>query len=163
MGWPSVSSQTAPGLKVAPRADAPLAKARVLVTLGAVAFSVSRQGAESAGRLTLQALQPLAALHATPGTGLAWNTSALATSGTLSVVTAINASPTKLTSSVSGSELTLSWPADHTGWVLQGQTNAPGKGLGTNWVTVSGSSTTNSATMNINPATGSVFYRLVYP
>jgi len=99
----------------------------------------------------------------TPGTGLAWNTTALATSGVLSVVNGISTTPTKLTSSVSGSELTLSWPADHTGWVLQGQTNAPGKGLGTNWVTVSGSSTTNSATMNINPATGSVFYRLVYP
>ena len=55
---------------LAASSDAPLAKARVLVTLGAVAFSVSRQGAESAGRLTLQALQPLAALHATPGTGL---------------------------------------------------------------------------------------------
>jgi len=55
---------------LAASADAPLAKARALVTLGAVAFSVSRQDAESAGRLALQALQPLAALHATPGTGL---------------------------------------------------------------------------------------------
>ena len=55
---------------LAASADAPLAKARALVTLGAVGFSVSRQGAESAGRLTLQALQPLAALHATPGGGL---------------------------------------------------------------------------------------------
>jgi hypothetical protein len=55
---------------LAASADAPLAKARALVTLGAAAFSVSRQGAESAGRLTLQALQPLAALRATPGGGL---------------------------------------------------------------------------------------------
>ena len=55
---------------LAASADAPLAKARALVTLGAVAFSVSRQGAEAAGRLTLQALQPLAALHATSGGGL---------------------------------------------------------------------------------------------
>ena len=55
---------------LAASADAPLAKARVLVTLGAVAFSISRQGAEAAGRLTLQALQPLAAMHATPGAGL---------------------------------------------------------------------------------------------
>ena len=50
--------------------DAPIAKARALVSLGAVAFSISRLNAEAAGRLTLQALQPLAALHATPGTGL---------------------------------------------------------------------------------------------
>ena len=55
---------------LAASADAPLAKARALVSLGAVAFSVSHQDAESAGRLTLQALQPLAALHATPGGGL---------------------------------------------------------------------------------------------
>jgi hypothetical protein len=55
---------------LAASSDAPLAKARALVTLGAVAFSVSRQGAEAAGRLTLQALQPLAALHATHGGGL---------------------------------------------------------------------------------------------
>jgi len=55
---------------LAASSDAPVAKARALVTLGAVAFSVSRQGAESAGRLTLQALQPVAALHAMPGPGL---------------------------------------------------------------------------------------------
>jgi len=47
--------------------------------------------------------------------------------------------------------------------VLQGQTNAPGKGLSANWVTVTGTSTTNSVTMTVNPTTGSVFYRLVYP
>jgi hypothetical protein len=55
---------------LAASADSPLAKARALVTLGAVGFSVSRQSAENAGRLTLQALAPLAALHALPGTGL---------------------------------------------------------------------------------------------
>jgi hypothetical protein len=55
---------------LAASADAPLAKARALVSLGAVGFSVSRLSAEQAGRLTLQALQPLAALHATPGNGL---------------------------------------------------------------------------------------------
>ena len=55
---------------LAASSDAPLAKARALVSLGAVQFSVGRLGAESAGRLTLQALQPLAALHASPGGGL---------------------------------------------------------------------------------------------
>lgn len=55
---------------LAASADAPIAKARALVSLGAVAFSVSRLGADAAGRLTLQALQPLAALHAMPGNGL---------------------------------------------------------------------------------------------
>ena len=55
---------------LAASSDTPVAKARALVTLGAVMFSVSRLGAESAGRLALQALQPLAALHAMPGPGL---------------------------------------------------------------------------------------------
>jgi hypothetical protein len=55
---------------LAASADAPLAKACALVSLGVVGFSVSRLGAESAGRLTLKALQPLAALHAMPGNGL---------------------------------------------------------------------------------------------
>ena len=35
--------------------------------------------------------------------------------------------------------LTLSWPADHTGWRLQAQTNNPTTGLGTNWFDVPGS------------------------
>ena len=55
---------------LAASSDAPITKARALVSLGAVQFSVSRLGAEAAGRLTLQALQPLAALHASPGAGL---------------------------------------------------------------------------------------------
>ena len=36
----------------------------------------------------------------------------------LTVVT-VNTNPTNITTSVSGSTLTLSWPADHTGWRLQ--------------------------------------------
>jgi hypothetical protein len=55
---------------LAATSDAPLAKARALVTLAAVGFSVNRQDAEAAGRLTLQALQPLAGLRAAPGAGL---------------------------------------------------------------------------------------------
>ena len=55
---------------LAASSDTPVAKARALITLGAVMYSISGQGAESAGRLTLQALQPLAALHAMPGPGL---------------------------------------------------------------------------------------------
>ena len=55
---------------LAASSDTPGAKARALVTLGAVMYSVGGQGAEAAGRLALQALQPLAALHAMPGSGL---------------------------------------------------------------------------------------------
>ena len=53
----------------------------------------------------------------------------------------------------------FNWPGNHTGWELQVQTN----NLGTNWVTLSGTGTTNLVLIPINPANGSVFYRLVYP
>jgi hypothetical protein len=104
-----------------------------------------------------------AIVPATPGTGLAWNTNALTTNGALSVVSAISLTPAKINSVLSVNQLTLSWPADHTGWILQSQTNTLGVGLGTNWVEVGGSSATNQATITINPAKGSVFYRLVSP
>jgi hypothetical protein len=59
--------------------------------------------------------------------------------------------------------LQLSWPADHTGWRLQSQTNAPGNGLSTNWVNVAGAAITNQWTIPIGATDGSVFYRLIYP
>jgi len=46
---------------------------------------------------------------------------------------------------------------------LQAQTNSIYNGLGTNWVTISGSSTTNQIAIPLNPANGCVFFRLVYP
>ncbi|HEY9024696.1 MAG TPA: hypothetical protein VIP05_10360 [Burkholderiaceae bacterium] len=55
---------------LAASADAPLAKARTLVALGALQFAVSRLPAETAGRRVLHALQPLGELHESPGTGL---------------------------------------------------------------------------------------------
>jgi hypothetical protein len=59
--------------------------------------------------------------------------------------------------------LTLSWPLDHLGWRLVAQTNAPGVGLTTNWVTVTGSTSTNRVFIPIDPNVGSVFFRLVHP
>ncbi len=49
---------------------ASLTTAQALVNLGAIGFSTPTLDAETAGRSTLRALQPLAALHALPGTGL---------------------------------------------------------------------------------------------
>lgn len=103
---------------------------------------------------------------ASPGTGLVWNTSTLVTSGTLSVASAVNpvnTTPTNIVFSVTGSDLTLSWPADHTGWRLQAQTNPPHGGLGTNWFDVVGANATNQEIILINPTAGSVFFRMVYP
>ncbi|HWW02191.1 MAG TPA: autotransporter-associated beta strand repeat-containing protein [Candidatus Acidoferrum sp.] len=98
----------------------------------------------------------------TPGTGLAWNTSLLYVSGILSVQRTVATYPTNITAVVSSGSLSLSWPTDHLGWWLQVQTNAPGLGLGTNWLTIPGSSATTSAALPLDPANGSVFCRLVY-
>jgi autotransporter-associated beta strand protein len=93
------------------------------------------------------------------GGGLQWNWNPA--SGTLSVATGVSTNPTNITATVSGGNLNLSWPADHTGWRLQAQTNSTG--LTTNWGTVPGSSSVNSMSFAIDPANRSVFFRLVYP
>jgi hypothetical protein len=74
-----------------------------------------------------------------------------------------NTNPTNIMFSLSGNQLTLSWPADHTGWRLQGQTNSPGVGIKTNWSDVPGSTLVNQVTIPIGPTNGSVFYRMIYP
>ena len=60
----------------------------------------------------------------------------------------------------SGSQLTLSWTADHTGWRLQVQTNSF---TDTNWMDVAGSAATNQIILPVESNNGSVFYRLKYP
>jgi len=55
---------------LAASADAPLDKARALVALGAVQFSLSHLSAEAAGRQASHALQPLGDLLEAPGSGL---------------------------------------------------------------------------------------------
>jgi len=102
-------------------------------------------------------------LPATPAGGLGWNTNTLATDGILRIVSTVNTTPTNITTSLAGNQLTLSWPSDHVGWRLQVQTNSITTGLRTNWVDVAGSTSVSNITVAINPANGSVFYRMVYP
>lgn len=75
----------------------------------------------------------------------------------------ISLSPPQLSFSLNNRQLQLVWPADHTGWHLQAQTNPLGTGLGTNWFEVPGSDLMHSTNFPINPSAGSVFYRLVSP
>jgi len=96
------------------------------------------------------------------GSGLAWSNS-LATDGSITVLSTISTVPTNILWSVAGTNLVLSWPADHTGWLLQFQTNAIGAGLSTNWNAVPGSDSTNNLSVPVDPKMGSVFYRLVSP
>ena len=90
-------------------------------------------------------------------------TNRLAVNGTLAVASVVNTTPTNLTYLASVGLLALSWPQDHIGWRLEAQTNTLAVGLGTNWFTVSGSTTTNQMSFPMSPASGSVFYRLKYP
>ena len=83
--------------------------------------------------------------------------------GVLTVVSSVATSPANVLASVVGGTLQLSWPADHTGWRLQAQTNAPGAGLGTNWFDVPAAATTNRLSLPMGLTSGSGFYRLVYP
>jgi len=54
----------------------------------------------------------------------------------------------------------LSWQTTGGDWYLQSQTNASGKGLGTNWNFITGS-ITNPSVLPLDLSAGSVFYRLV--
>ena len=68
--------------------------------------------------------------------------------------------PTNLASSISSNALTIAWPEDHLGWVLQALTNVL---TSTNWFDVPGTGGANSAVIPINPANPAVFYRLRLP
>jgi hypothetical protein len=66
---------------------------------------------------------------------------------------------------LSGSTLGLSWPTN-AGWILQGQTNSLTIGLvaaSNAWFNVAGSELVTSTNITINPANGTVFFRLVKP
>ncbi len=67
----------------------------------------------------------------------------------------------RLTAQVAGNALDLSWPV--AGGRLQVQSNSPGVGMTSNWVDVPNSTTTNRVVVPIDPANGSVFYRLAWP
>jgi len=99
---------------------------------------------------------------ASPGFGLAWDLSQVIYNGTISIVTnGLPQIPTNIVASLNGNQLTISWPSDYTGWRLYGQTNSLSSGLGTNWVLIAGSTSTNSITITNTAPCG--FYRLGYP
>jgi hypothetical protein len=79
---------------------------------------------------------------------------------------AVNTTPGNITATVSGSVLSLSWAADHTGWALMVQTNKLANGISLNandWGRVAGSTLTNKVSITINKSLPAGFYRLVYP
>jgi uncharacterized membrane protein YdcZ (DUF606 family) len=123
------------------------------------------------GSGTTNDVAPLAANLSVADVPFSWNGNTLALIVTnaygtnislvsLTVTNAVNLGRTNLLFSVAGGQLTLSWPLDHVGWTLQTQTNRPGVGLGTNWVDLPASTSTNEVIIPISLTNGSVFYRM---
>jgi hypothetical protein len=71
--------------------------------------------------------------------------------------------PPQLGFTTAGHQLQLTWPADHTGWLLQTQTNSLAAGLGPNWSTISLSTQTNQITVPFDMTNDTVFFRLARP
>ena len=71
-----------------------------------------------------------------------------------------SASQPALSFSMNNGQLLLAWPGDHTGWILQVQTNSL---TGTNWVTLPESDSNNQFLAPIDPTVQDVFYRLLSP
>ncbi|HEU5071416.1 MAG TPA: autotransporter-associated beta strand repeat-containing protein [Verrucomicrobiae bacterium] len=90
--------------------------------------------------------------------GLTWDTNSLYVDGTIRI--APLTTPTTMTVALNGTELTLAWPADHTGWKLQSQTNDLATGLTGAWYDVPDSDLNHSFTTTVDPASPTVFYRL---
>jgi autotransporter-associated beta strand protein len=82
--------------------------------------------------------------------------------GSLQVVPSLPSSPTNLMFSVSGNTLSLSWPSNYVGWILQ--TNVINVGVSNDWFNVPGSETNTQLTFPMNsPAITNEFFRLRHP
>lgn len=71
----------------------------------------------------------------------------------------ISSSPPDLKSAISNGVLNLSWPSNHTGWLLEYTTNLMGSG---GWSEIPGSDLTNAYEIG-SQTNGTLFLRLVYP
>ncbi len=69
----------------------------------------------------------------------------------------VSSSPMNLSLNLSGGQLQFTWPADHTGWRLQMNTDLST----TNWQDVAGTDATNS--ISVQPTNSGAFFRMVYP
>ncbi len=173
-------SVTAPGWPISNPPDAPTGLAATAGD-GSVALSwsasatatnyfVKRSTTSDTGYLTITTNASLAFTNTglLNGTAYFYVVSALNASGESTHSAQVSARPTSsapvalVVTNVSG-QIQLSWPADHTGWQLQSQTNSLGLGLSTNWVNVPGSDHANQVTVPLSTTNGAVFFRLARP
>ena len=74
--------------------------------------------------------------------------------------TTVSISPPVISYNISGPLLTLSWPTNHPGWLLQSN---PLSLTASNWSTVPNSGSAINFSITLDPAQTKVFYRLVSP
>jgi hypothetical protein len=90
----------------------------------------------------------------------------LTNNGTIIITSAVGSwNPTNIVFSKSGTNLSLSWPADHAGWILQCQTNALNTGfrITNTWYDIPGSDSITSTNMAIDKSNPTLFFRLRFP
>jgi autotransporter-associated beta strand protein len=86
----------------------------------------------------------------------------LAGTGSLQVSPSLPSTPTNIAFSASANTLSLSWPSNYVGWILQ--TNAINVGVSNDWRDVPGSATNTQLAFPMNnPAVSKEFFRLRYP
>jgi hypothetical protein len=84
------------------------------------------------------------------------------TTGVASVIVqVIPSTPTNITYSVSGSTLTLSWPASYKGWLAE--SNAVSVVSPASWIAIPGSQAVNSLSIPINKTQPQIYFRLRHP
>jgi hypothetical protein len=93
------------------------------------------------------------------GANVTW-TNKLAIDGTIQVQLIIGTTPTNIITSLSGTNLTLSWPANYLTWILQSNSVSL---TSTNWFAVPNSQTSTQFVIPISPTKTNVFYRLLGP
>ena len=101
-------------------------------------------------------------ISGSPGAGLAYSFNP--TNGVLTVVSnTVATNPIPIGYSLNGNSLTLTWPGDHLGWILQGQTNGLNIGVSNNWHDVPGSGSSTQAVISVSGGNPTVFFRLRSP
>jgi autotransporter-associated beta strand protein len=125
-----------------------------------VVTNITSDGTPPAGKFTLFSATThsgnFSSIAVLPDPGPPFNVSFA--DGVLSILAT---NPATITPSLSGTTLTLSWPADHFGWIAQ--SNSVGVVNPSSWFDIPGSQSATSLNITINPAQPQVFFRLRSP
>ncbi len=120
-------------------------------------FQLFNQGVSGFASVTLPVTDP------TGGSNYVWQTN-LTLNGSITLISGglvLPTNPPPINFSLSAGALSLAWPPNYLGYILQVQTNKLSVGIGTNWVTVPNSPYVTNMSFNVIPTNGSVFYRLI--